>query len=128
MLTEKKVVQCTKCLHNFHVKVPFALKSLTSYHIELCLLCQKGPFWSKSHLFFCLCYWLIEETNAVEHYERTKFDLYKDNICLVLNLTYILMDNFFPCLFQRPMQQFTLVVCLGWLPAVWWVCCTNLVS
>ena len=43
MLTEKKVVQCTKCLHNFHVKVPFSLKSLNSYHIELCLLCQKGP-------------------------------------------------------------------------------------
>ena len=25
---------------------------------------------------------LIEETNAAEHYERTKFDLYKDDICL----------------------------------------------
>jgi hypothetical protein len=37
---------------------------------------------------------LIEETNAAKHYERTKFDLYKDDICLVLTLTYVLMDNF----------------------------------
>ena len=40
------------------------------------------PFYFKNHLFFCLCYWLIEETNAAEHYERTKFDIYKDDICL----------------------------------------------
>ena len=37
---------------------------------------------------------LIEETNAAEHYERTKFDIYKDDTCLVLTLTYVLMDNF----------------------------------
>ena len=37
---------------------------------------------------------LIEKTSAAEHYERTKFDLYKDDICLVLTLTYVLMDNF----------------------------------
>jgi hypothetical protein len=37
---------------------------------------------------------LIEERNAAEHFERTKFDLYKDDICLVLTLTYVLMDNF----------------------------------
>ena len=37
---------------------------------------------------------LIEETNAADHYEITKFDLYKDDICLVLTLTYVLMDNF----------------------------------
>ena len=36
---------------------------------------------------------LIEETKAAEHYERTKFDSYKDDICLVLTLTYVLMDN-----------------------------------
>ena len=30
----------------------------------------------KIHFFFCLCYWLIEETNAAELYERTKFDLF----------------------------------------------------
>jgi hypothetical protein len=38
---------------------------------------------------------LIEETNAAEHYERTKFDLYKDDICLVLTLTYILYGQLF---------------------------------
>ena len=32
-------------------------------------------------------------TNAAEHYERTNFDLYKDDICLVLTLTHVLMDN-----------------------------------
>ena len=37
---------------------------------------------------------MIEETNAAEHYERTKFDLYKDDICLDLTLTYVLMDTF----------------------------------
>ena len=55
---------------------------------------QTMTFLSKNNIFFCLCYWLIEETNAAEHYERTKFDLYKDDICLVLTLTYVLMDNF----------------------------------
>ena len=43
---------------------------------------------------FLLFMLLIEEANAAEHYERTKFDLYKDDICLVLTLTYVLMDNF----------------------------------
>ena len=37
--------------------------------------------------------WLKKQNDA-EHYERTKFDLYKDDICLVLTLTYVLMDNF----------------------------------
>ena len=37
---------------------------------------QKMTFLIKFRLFFCLCYWLIEETNAAEHYERTKFDLF----------------------------------------------------
>ena len=37
---------------------------------------------------------MIEETNAAEHYERKKFDLYKDDIYLVFALTYVLMDNF----------------------------------
>ena len=40
---------------------------------------------------------MIKETNAAEHYERTKFDVYKDDICLVLTLTYVLMDNFLSC-------------------------------
>ena len=39
---------------------------------------------------------LTEETNAAYHYEITKFDLYKDGICLVLTLTYVLMDKFCP--------------------------------
>ena len=51
-------------------------------------------FLFKNSLFLCLCYWLIEETNVTEHYERTKFDLYKDDICPVLTLTYVLMFNF----------------------------------
>ena len=51
-------------------------------------------FYLKIHFFICLCYWLIEETNAAEHYERTKFDLYKDDILSVLTLIYVLMDNF----------------------------------
>ena len=29
---------------------------------------------------------LIKETNAAKHYQRTKFDLYKDDICFNLNL------------------------------------------
>ena len=29
---------------------------------------------------------LFIETNAAEHYERTKLDLYKDDICFNLNL------------------------------------------
>ena len=68
--------------HNFFVKVIQGHKQL--------------PFYFKNHLFLCLCYWLIEETNAAEHYERAKFDLYKDDICLsdITALTYILMDNF----------------------------------
>ena len=49
-------------------------------------LIKNSPF-----LLFML---LIEKTNAAEHYERTKFYLYKDDICLVLTLTNILMDNF----------------------------------
>ena len=36
----------------------------------------------------------LQETNAADHYEITKFDLYKDDIFLVLTLTYVLMDNF----------------------------------
>ena len=48
----------------------------------------------KIHFFFCLCCWLIEETIAAEHYERTKFDLYKGYIFPVLTLTCVLMDNF----------------------------------
>ena len=43
---------------------------------------------------FLLFMLLIEKTNAAEHYEKTKFDLYKDDISLVLNLTYFLMNNF----------------------------------
>ena len=54
---------------------------------------QTMTFHLKIHFFFCLCYWLIEETYVAEHYERTKFDLYKDDISPVLTLTYVLMDN-----------------------------------
>ena len=39
---------------------------------------------------------LVQKENEIvlNDYERTKFDLYKDNICLFLTLTYVLMDNF----------------------------------
>ena len=43
---------------------------------------KQWPFYLKIRFFFCLCYWLIEETNAAEHYERKKFDLCKDDIYL----------------------------------------------
>ena len=66
---------------------------------------QLMTFLIKNHHFFCLCYWLIEETNTAEHYERTKFDLYKDDIWLVLTLTYVLMDNFLS-LFLSPLLQY----------------------
>ena len=78
---------------------------------------QIMTFWSKIRFFFCLCYWLIEETNASEHYERTKFDLYKDDICLVLTLAYVLIDNFCPCFFGylalgESRQDFVNIVCI----------------
>ena len=44
---------------------------------------KQWHFYLDNTLFFCLCYWLIEDTNVAEHYEKTKFDLYKDDICLV---------------------------------------------
>ena len=47
----------------------------------------------KTHLFI-KSRMTKEETNAAEHYERTKFDLYNNDICLVFTLTYVLMDNF----------------------------------
>ena len=47
---------------------------------------KQRSFYLKIHFFFCLCYWLVEETNAAEHYERTKFDLYNDDIYLVFTL------------------------------------------
>ena len=39
------------------------------------------------YILFCLCYLLIEQINATEHYKRTKatFDFYKDNIRCDLN-------------------------------------------
>ena len=53
---------------------------------------RKGHSWSqtmnflfKNSLFFL--FMLLIETNAAEHYERTKFDIYKDNICFNLNLS-----------------------------------------
>ena len=55
---------------------------------------KQWPFYLKINFFFSLCYLLNDETNAAEHYERTKFDLYKDDIFPVLTLTYVLMDNF----------------------------------
>ena len=68
---------------------------------------------SKIHLSFCLCYLLIEETNAAKHYERTKFDLYKDDICLVLTLTYVLMDNFFVLVLLMSMCEVSLCIVDG---------------
>ena len=42
---------------------------------------KRRPFYLKIHyLLFVL---LIEETDAAEQYERTKFGLYKDDICFV---------------------------------------------
>ena len=51
---------------------------------------------------------MIEETNAAEYYERTKFDLYKDDICLsdITTLTYVLMDNFCPSLVKIPIAVY----------------------
>ena len=43
---------------------------------------------------FLIKNWLIDWMPEI-----TKFDLYKDNICLVLNLTYVLMDNFLSLFF-----------------------------
>ena len=37
----------------------------------------------------------MEETNAADHYDITKFDLYKDDICLIC----VLMDNFLSLFF-----------------------------
>ena len=51
------------------------------------LMIKNSPF-----LLFMLL--LIDWLNAADHYEITKFDLYKDAICLFFTLTYILMDNF----------------------------------
>ena len=73
---------------------------------------KQWPFYLKIHIFFYLCYWLIEETNAAEHYERTKFDLYKDKICPVLTLTYVLMNNFLSLFFER----FTFVFMIKVIP------------
>ena len=74
----------------------------TKYDLRGCSSSQIMTFLIKKiPLFFCLCYWLIEETNPAEHYERTKFDLYKDDICLVLTLTYVLKDNFLSLFFMR---------------------------
>ena len=56
---------------------------------------QIMTFFIKNSLFLLFILFIDEETNAAEHYERTPFDLYKDDICLVLALTYVLMDNFF---------------------------------
>ena len=58
---------------------------------RMIFLIENTPFL----LFMLLIDW--KKTNAAEHYERTMFDLYKDDICLVLTLTYFLMDNFCPC-------------------------------
>ena len=73
--------------HNFFIKLSMTSKVIQGH--------KQWPFYLKIHFFFCLCYWLIG-TNAAEHYERTKFDLYKDDICfnLILTLMYVLMDNF----------------------------------
>ena len=68
----------------FH-KIKYDLRGHSRSQIMTFLIKNSPP------LLFML---LIEETNATEHYERTKFDLYKDDICLVLTLTYVLMDNF----------------------------------
>jgi hypothetical protein len=60
---------------------------------------QTMTFLFKNNFIFSLFYSLIKETNAAEHYERTKFDLYKDDLCLILTLTYVLMDNFLSLFF-----------------------------
>ena len=36
---------------------------------------KQWSFYLKIYFFFCLCYWLIKETNAAEYYESTKLDL-----------------------------------------------------
>ena len=59
---------------------------------------KQWPFLFNNSLFLLLML-LIEETNAAEHYERTKFDLKKDDICPVLTLTYVLVETFCPCFY-----------------------------
>ena len=46
---------------------------------------KRQPFFQ--YILFCLCYWLIEETNVAQNYERTKtiLDFYKNDIRLVQN-------------------------------------------
>ena len=51
---------------------------------------QTMTYLFKNNFFFCLCYWLIEETNAAEHYERTKFDLCSSGQLFVLVLLWYL--------------------------------------
>ena len=68
---------------------------------------QTMTFLFKINFFFCLCYWLIEGTNDAEHYERAKFDLYKDDIFPILTFTYVLMDNF--------LSLFLLLLCTYYL-------------
>ena len=60
-------------------------------------------FLSKNSLFllFMLLIDWLKKTNAAEHYERKKFDLYKDDI---LTLTYVLIDNFLS-LFCKEMKE-----------------------
>ena len=74
----------------FH-KIKYDLRVHSRSQI-MTFLIKNSPF-----LLFLL---LIEETNAAEYYERTKFDLYKDDNCLVLTLTYVLMDNFLSLFFN----------------------------
>ena len=54
-------------------------------------------FLFKNYLFLLFMLLIDWETNAAEHYEKTRFDLYKDDIFPVLTLTCVLMDNICPC-------------------------------
>ena len=58
----------------FH-KINYDLRAGHSRSQIMTFLIKNSPF-----LLFML---LIEKTNATLHNERTKFDLYKDDICLV---------------------------------------------
>ena len=102
------------------------------YHLFFCLcyywlidwmpLIIMNAFWSPFLLFMLL---LINWLNAADHYEITKFDLYKDDICLiylscfdlnlrsyeqlfvlVLTLTYVLIDNILSLFFFLAIQVY----------------------
>ena len=61
---------------------------------------QIMTFLIKNWPFLLFMLLLIDWLNAADHYEITKFDLYKDDTCLFFTSTYVLMDNFLSLFFS----------------------------